>query len=950
MRYFIALIAVLAIAVFGLPYLIQDQTIRWLKSQGVVDPRFEDIEFEWWTGAVILKGLYAQAEHKPLLHVEQLTIELNYAALFDKRILIDQIKLSGVHIGLQQTATAFYVGPIDINQFKAQQPAVDQADTAASDWQFGIKQVLISDLLFSVDIKPFKQQLQITQASIEDVYQWQPTTPTNFDLKGLLNHSALKISASGTPFAAHKKSQLRLNIKDLAIESVTSGVLPQLSGVLNIELALGLDIDNTSISVSHNGRVELASLAWQEAPQNIKLENLLWQGTGDLHLAKGQLASASLSGKLGLKQLEIVQKKQKILQLATLKWQGPLQVTFASGELHQLSVSENLSLTGLLFNRAASKVSVKQLLAKTGSEPLSISLDKGIAQRISASTALSIKGLSYAQKGVKLSAQNLTVNGRFDVSDLHKTPSLTAKPRLKVTALRLHLAKSMLIKSGSLQLTTQLNKINLAKPMASNINLNLTSFSVDNVANGLSLVSLNKLILKKANYTANEFNFSQLDISKLKVAALKKATPVFSANVLQINKMQLIGQQQLTIKKISVSGTNSHLQIAESGRLVLLEKLQAALSGPQKTKKATPVKKVFSYAIGEIAASGSNKIQIEDKSVNPWFKSQLDISQLRVTALNSRSANTVPLRLKAKINDSAILDFSASITPFAATKDGRWSLHLRSLSMPVISPYAGKFSGYFLESGKISLQSNGTISANIIKGENKVEIQQLSVRSAGSAATSKTNSSLNMPLDVAISVLEDSEGNIKLSIPVTGSMDDPNFGYSSIVEIIAKKGLKQAAFGILSKALQPYGALITIAKTAIEAKQNGAFINLAPIIFSPGKAVVSRKMRGYLSKIAAMMKARKKLKLKICATGVLQDKLVLSPEILLANEALENPASQKVIEKSINNVIQQLATSRNKIVETELKRLQVSSDRLFVCFAKTNFKNTKLKSEVKLGL
>jgi hypothetical protein len=207
-----------------------------------------------------------------------------------------------------------------------------------------------------------------------------------------------------------------------------------------------------------------------------------------------------------------------------------------------------------------------------------------------------------------------------------------------------------------------------------------------------------------------------------------------------------------------------------------------------------------------------------------------------------------------------------------------------------------------------------------------------------------------MPLGVAISVLEDDEGNIKLSVPVSGSIDDPNFGYSSVVEIIAKKGLKQAAFGILTKALQPYGALITIAKTALEAKENGTFINLAPISFAPGSAQVDKEMRGYLVKIADMMKTRKKLKLKICATAVLQDKNILSPDILLANAALEKPASPTIIDKAINNVIQALATSRNKSVEDELKVLKVSGDRLFVCFAKTNFKNAALKPLVNLGL
>ncbi|MFT5706731.1 MAG: hypothetical protein ACI9ES_001018, partial [Oceanospirillaceae bacterium] len=174
--------------------------------------------------------------------------------------------------------------------------------------------------------------------------------------------------------------------------------------------------------------------------------------------------------------------------------------------------------------------------------------------------------------------------------------------------------------------------------------------------------------------------------------------------------------------------------------------------------------------------------------------------------------------------------------------------------------------------------------------------------------------------------------------------------YSSIVEIVAKKGLKKAAFSILTKALQPYGALITLASTAIDAQASGTFINLAPITFTAGEQKITKKMQSYLSKIAKMMRNKKKLKLKICATAVLQDKKVISASQHEKNQKLAKPLTAKLLNTAIANAVQTLATERGKNVQKMLKKLKVSSDRLFVCFAKTNFKQKKLAPVVTLGL
>lgn len=39
----------------------------------------------------------------------------------------------------------------------------------------------------------------------------------------------------------------------------------------------------------------------------------------------------------------------------------------------------------------------------------------------------------------------------------------------------------------------------------------------------------------------------------------------------------------------------------------------------------------------------------------------------------------------------------------------------------------------------------------------------------------------NLPLDMAIAILQDSDGRIDLGLPVSGSLDDPQFSYGRII-------------------------------------------------------------------------------------------------------------------------------------------------------------------------
>jgi hypothetical protein len=1000
MRYFLSFIVITLLAVHSLPYLVKDQVLIWLKKQGVSAPAFKSISINYFSGEVALNQLQANQQGKPDLKVDQVRVSLSYKNLFDKQILIDNVLVKGVSLGIDKTDKGLFIGPINLDQFANKKDETTAKNQTASDWLFGLQTLNFQDLTFDVNFPPYKQQLTIQKASLKDLYQWQQQTKTSIELSGLLNSAAFSIASTAKVFPEKKTSTLALKLNNFALESITAPIIPELSARISTDLAVEIDLQGLTGSISHQGSIGLKAVSWKDKQQQLQLKAFDWQGKGQIALDSAQPNAIAVEGKLTLQELALHKLEKKLLAFSSFNWQGPLQTTFEKGQIQQLSIADDFSITGLDLDLDSTKASVKKLTSSANkspvklifeqqalkqltlsnkliidqlnlrleqksialhkatmnhAKPLTLSMNSKGVSSIAGSPSLSLAGLSFKQPSLSVASKTLSVTGPIALHDLTGSPVISSSPTVKSAALKVEVDNHLIISSNAIKLSAKLAKMDVKDPKINAIQLNLDGFSLASSVGAMKIASLKQLSLSNAQYSAKSVAVDKLTAKEIKIAQRSKDAPLTRISQLNINKLKLVNQNNLAIASIDIAGTNSRLLIDESVQLPLINQLQSALAGSSNSKKSTEAgsntsSSTFNYVISSLSLSGSNKILFEDRSIDPWFKSNIDINKLNIKNISNKNNARVPIILAATINDHSKLTLTADITPFAKSKSGQWELALNGVSMPVISPYSGKFSGYFLDSGKLSLTSKGVIKANILKGKNKVNIQQLSVRSAQSEATSKTNSSLSMPLDVAISVLEDDNGDIKLSVPVSGSLDDPNFGYSSVVEIIAKKGLKKAAFGILSKALQPYGALITIATTAIDAKDNGTFINLAPVNFSPGQDKISADMKKYLKKIASMMKQRKKLKLKICAIGVAQDQAILAPEIMEQNALLEKPLGAKKLIKSIKNKVQELATQRNKNVQKELQRLKIKNDRLFVCFAKTNFKKTKLKPTVSLGL
>jgi uncharacterized protein involved in outer membrane biogenesis len=216
---------------------------------------------------------------------------------------------------------------------------------------------------------------------------------------------------------------------------------------------------------------------------------------------------------------------------------------------------------------------------------------------------------------------------------------------------------------------------------------------------------------------------------------------------------------------------------------------------PAADQEAPPA---FPLSISRLRIVEANA-EFADLSLTPQFGTRMHGLSGVVTGLSTDSQTTAQVELDGKVDDFGSARVRGSIQPFRATDFTDLTLTFRNLEMANLTPYSGKFAGRRIDSGKLSVDLEYKIKQRQLAGENKFVINKLKL---GERVDSPD--AMKLPLDLAIALLEDSNGIIDIDLPISGSLDDPQFSYGkiiwkAIVNVLTK--LVTAPFRVLGKLL-----------------------------------------------------------------------------------------------------------------------------------------------------
>ena len=330
---------------------------------------------------------------------------------------------------------------------------------------------------------------------------------------------------------------------------------------------------------------------------------------------------------------------------------------------------------------------------------------------------------------------------------------------------------------------------------------------------------LNKDFIKWKNLT-----FKDLDVDLLATR--------FSAETLLIEKPYA----KVTIRKDKTINF-SDIMIADKGLPDKSAKPAKPAVKVAQSKATQNSKPVFKLGLVKIVDGSSD---FADLSLILPFAAQIESLDGGAKGVSSDQKATIKVDLKGSAYDIAPVDIAGEISPYLGNYDV--SLKFDGLPMPLVTPYMVQFAGYKIEKGKLTLGLKYQVEKGKLQASNSILIDQLEL-----GEKVDNPDAVSLPLELAIALLKDSDGKIKLDVPLTGSLEDPEFSIGGIIV--------DALVNVLTKIVtSPFNAIASLV---------GSEENLSVIGFAPGKNALDAKEMKKLDDVAKALKEKPVLNLEI---------------------------------------------------------------------------------------
>lgn len=271
----------------------------------------------------------------------------------------------------------------------------------------------------------------------------------------------------------------------------------------------------------------------------------------------------------------------------------------------------------------------------------------------------------------------------------------------------------------------------------------------------------------------------------------------------------------------------------------------AAASAPA-TAASAPLP--IDIAIGGVKLVNA-RVDYADHFVKPNYSAALTELNGSLGAFSTLARDMAPLQLHGRAEGTAILDITGQVNPLA--RPLALDIHAKAtdLELAPLTPYAGKYAGYAIERGKLSMDVAYKIDAEgHLEASNRVVLNQLTF---GSPIASPDATKL--PVRLAIALLKDRNGVIDINLPISGSLNDPQFSVGGIV-------IKLIGNLLLKAVTSPFSLIAGAAG-------GGSGPDLSAVEFKPGTATMTDASAAGLDKVAKALADRPALQMTITGSA-----------------------------------------------------------------------------------
>ena len=728
----------------------------------------------------------------PLLAFDQLSLDISGASLLERAPVIESLRLSAPQFHLIRYADGRW-NISDILDELAKPAENTPAKEPAVLPRFALKYIEMTggQLIFDDRLKLARQELTELSFVLPSLDHLDMDTPHWAEpfFHAKVNGAALDFKGRVLPFAQRKEAvfELKLNGFDLRWLDGYVALPPGLrlrSAFLDADLKLEFSqAAGEAFALTAKGETALRKLSIDNAsgarPYTLAAERFLLKLTDVDASLKRPLQAAAVLDQFSLRAQA---DKKPLLTLPKLAINGvrvqvpTQQIALAEVRVEGLNVVLRREADGRLdllklFDPKSSAPSPPKVLQKntpTAAErPWQGKLDQVIFQE----GALHFSDLTQAKlpplavQAFNLHLDNIDLRGEQPLSiklaaEINQRGRLALEGKAAWAPVNADLALDLrdidivplqgwagdrlnaLISRGALSVQGQLQASGTPLSVRFNGNGKLLGFNVFDRINNADILSFRAIELDDIKFSSSAL---KIELKRLLLDDLFARTILGADGKLNLSAL---------VKSSPEGGAN--------------EAQTAPITEPATEKKTPPPIK-----IAEIVFKNS-RIDFTDRFIKPSYNVNLSKLEGRIAPISAGQRGQIDLH--ALVDKAAPLVVNGQVDPFAESLFLKLAARVKGVDLPSLSPYSEKHVGYELAKGKLSLDLAYHVENAQLKAENKLFLDQLTFGN-------KVNSpdAISAPVSLAVALLKNAKGEIDIDLPITGTLNDPEFSVGKII-------------------------------------------------------------------------------------------------------------------------------------------------------------------------
>ncbi|CAN7651416.1 DUF748 domain-containing protein [Trinickia sp. LjRoot230] len=241
------------------------------------------------------------------------------------------------------------------------------------------------------------------------------------------------------------------------------------------------------------------------------------------------------------------------------------------------------------------------------------------------------------------------------------------------------------------------------------------------------------------------------------------------------------------------------------------------------------------------------RVNYTDNFVRPNYTANLVDINGTIGAFGTDGRTAAPVNVGASLAGNGPIAIRGTVNPLADKPSLDLNASAHDVELAHLTPYSLKYAGYPITKGKLNVDLHYKLENNLLSANNHLFIDQLTF-----GEHVENDTATKLPVRLAIALLKNSRGQIDVNIPVSGSLDNPQFSLGSLIW--------GAILHLVERAVT---APFTLLANAFGGGGVSGAEDLHYVAFSPGYATLTDSIRGKLDTIAKLLAQKPEVKLEL---------------------------------------------------------------------------------------